>query len=278
VIEDAVRPSEGWLETAMDAIEKVMARKWQGHVVGALGLASSFDHWELAVAGLIPGALADYFGRVSHETARDFWRDGWNDGLICWPRLLPKITEACASTKAASWPAIIQDTWRRPILSGKFLDDVNPTDWQHRVTKDRWPQTRKAWPDTIARAWGLVNMDAWHKVGRYRDGCCFFEGHLAVRLAQAGYLCVNIHNPPWLHFPSMAFHAAAAEMGKTPRHNLPDRGLDGPFQHDFGIEPDSIHEMAAQQFRPGEMEAIAEEMAAVELRADPAWHKWMGEK
>ena len=94
-------------------------------------------------------------------------------------------------------------------------------------------------------------------------------------MAQAGYLCVNCHNPPWLHYPSMAFHAVSGGAGKGPRHNDPDHGPQGAFQKDFGIEPEGIGDLVKRCFAEGEIEAIADEMAAVELYADPAWEPWM---
>lgn len=281
VIEDAVRPSWGWLETAVDALEKVGLRKWGGRKVGALGLTSSFDHWELAVGGVLPGFLdpMEYFGRNSHETRRAFWSHSWNDGLLCWPRILPFVKMACMADESNEWDEIVRRTWRDPILNGKFFEPSIDTDWRARIAHDRWPMTRGAWPTTVSAAWGLVNVDAWKKVGRYRDGAMFYEGHLGVRMAKHGYLNVNIRNPPWLHYPSMAFHSAGSMEGREPRHHEPDKGPDSVFLRDFGVqiheEGPSLTDYIWSQYEEGEIERIAQEMASIDLYASPLWKPWM---
>lgn len=281
VIEDGVRPGIGWLETAFDALERIGLRQWRGRTVGGIGLTSSFDHWEMKVAGILGDALHvnDYFGRHSHECYNAFWGGSWNDGLICWPRILPTVKRACADPSSESWHEVIRRTWRDPLLRGELLaPKFKDMDHDRRVLVDRWPATRRAWPSTSPGSWSLINMDAWNKVGGWRDGCMFYEGHLGVRYAQAGYLNVNIHNPPWLHYPSLAFHSMAWGMGKLPRHHEPDNGPQGIFERDFGCNgPDhrDLMEYTLGQYPPGEMDSIGKEMSEIELYADPAWKEWM---
>jgi len=282
VLEDAVRPGRGWLETAMDALEKIGTRKWRGHEVGGIGLTSSFDHWEMQVAGMLGDNglhVNDFFGRVNHDTYNAFWGPDWNDGLVCWPRLLPKIKKECADLSSQSWHEDIRRTWRDPLLRGELLTSpFKDTEHGRRAVMDRWPATRRAWPSTSPGSWGLVNMDIWRKVNRWRDGCTFYEGHLGVRLAQNGYLSVNIHNPPWLHYPSLAFNSMNFGMGKNPRHHEPDNGPDGVFERDFGcngVNHCDLRDYTIGQYPPGELEAIAEEMATLEMYADPVWREWM---
>jgi hypothetical protein len=282
VLEDAVRPGQGWLETALDALEQIGMRRWGGHEVGGIGLVSSFDHWELEVAGLLPGhlGLAAYFGACTHETIGTFWSD-WNDGLICWPRLLPAIQAACRSPEAESWPGIIQETWRRPILAGE--QPGHPSQWfnhkSERYSDVHWPQARRAWPATTPGSWGLINKAAWLQVGRWRDGCCFYEGHLGVRLAQQGYVSVNINNPPWLHYPSMAFNAIHnGHMGKQPRHHEPDNGPHGIFERDFGCNGEGhceLRDLVLRQYTTEAKERMQDELAQVEIYMDPAWLRWL---
>jgi hypothetical protein len=261
IIEDGVRPGWGWLETAVDALKQIGMRQWQGREIGTIGLGRSFDHWELAAAGVLPGDLhpLDYYGKYSHETHRAFWSKKWNDGLLCWPRLLPAIRDRCLLSDISAWPEILRTTWCDQILRGDFEGHG-------------WPKDRGAILACTGNAWGLIRMDAWRNAGRFRAGCTFYECHLGARLAKAGYVNVQAHNPPWLHYPAMG-HAANAQ-GLIPRHHEPDRGPEGVFQRDFGVDLEGIASYVQSQYPPGLVERIQAEMAKVKLHADPRWEAW----
>lgn len=280
LIEDAARPSQGWLETALDALEKIGRRTWQGRSVGAIGLSTAFEHWHLAAAGLLPGlSLTDCWGKHTHEAYRAFWEGVFhNDGLWCWQQMEPAVRRVSREPSSEEWPEPVRRTWRDPILKNETSRDIYAgTGIWHEVYGGSWPQVRRPYLNWRSCAWGLFNMEAWRKVGRWRDGCTVFEGHLGVRLAQHGYLTVNIDNPPWLHYPSLAFHAAARGEGRTPRHHEPCDGPEGILERDFGCNgPDHLDLVALvrRQFQPGQWEAIVEDLAPIELYMDPAWKVW----
>lgn len=277
VIEDAVRPGWSWLETAVEAVSKIGMRKWQGRRVGGIGLISSFDAWELEAAGLLDDHLGvnAYFGKASHETIKRFL-SLWNDGLICWPRIIEAVRTACLKSEADSWPALIQETWRKPILEGNVSQGHLEAGLPRKFLDTEWPQVRRAWPAVSPGSWGLINVEAWRDVGGFCPDCSFYEAHLGIRMARKGYLSVNVDCPPWLHYPSLAFHAVAHEMGKTPRENRPDFGPNGTFARDFSCETDDQLQTFMRGLYPAdEFEAIRQEMAEVEIYADPAWKEWM---
>lgn len=277
ILEDAVRPGKGWLESAFDALTKIGTRNWGAYTVAGIGLISSFDHWELEVAGLLPGnlGLPAYFGRCSHETARAFWASDWNDGLICWPRILPAVERACRAPEADAWPEILQKSWRQPILESALLRDEPRQALKMRWGESEWPKRRTVWPSQTPGPWTLLRKDAFEAVGRFRDGCCFYEGHLGVRLAQAGLLSVNIDCPPWLHYPSMAFHAIGhGGMAKLPRHLERDHDV---FMHDFGCDGPDHYDLAQLVFSlypEGVWQRLTDRLREVEIYMDPAWEVW----
>jgi hypothetical protein len=286
VVEDSVRTGQGWLETAMDALEKVGLRKWHGHEVGAIGMASSFENWHLASAGVLQScALGDCFGKHDERTYASFWSGGeypnWNDGLWCWQRMLPHAHRICSTSEGDHWPEIIRRTWRDPILRGEIGNCLWGPD---QITREECWTARGGWPSTRgvtwsygASAWCLINMKAWREVGRWRDGCTFYEGHLGLRMNLAGYLTLNVECPPWLHYPSLAFRAMERGEGKHPRHHEPCDGPGGILERDFGVNGEEhvgLAQMAVQKFGQDKVNAINEELKAVRVYADPAWEKY----
>jgi hypothetical protein len=284
VIEDAVRPSMGWLETAMDALEKVGMHTWNGRKVGAIGMTTSFEAWHLACAKVMPAelGLADYFAKHSQDTYDIFYGSpdhpgDWNDGFWCWQRMHAKALETCQTPEGDTWPEIIRRTWRDPILRG----EIGSMNWQKKQydwgfqALSGWPTTRGVSWAFGPSAWCLVNLEAWRDAGRWRDGCTFYEGHLGVRMAQKGYLTVNCECPPWLHMSGLAFRIR--EHQKTPRHHEPPDGPEGILERDFGCNGNDhvdLAGLARRQFRDGELDDISRQLQAVKLYADDGWRQY----
>ena len=298
LVEDSVRPGWGWLETALDALEKVGGAKDQvgrkiwgphGRPVGAIGMTSSYEAWHMAAARALPSDLGlEYFfdcNQKGHFQAcyDAFWGSAahahWNDGLWCWRRMQPEVLKSCQSPASEAWPGVVKETWRAPILR----HDTGQMEWQHcqgawgYQSMSGWPVTRGASVAPLGpSAWGLYNLKAWRDAGRFRDGCTFYEGHLGVRLARAGYLSVNCECPPWLHWSGLAFRQVGA--GRTPRHHEPCDGPRGVLERDFGVngkDHADLDRLARSYFREGELEAINRELAAVKLFAVPEWGEWL---
>jgi hypothetical protein len=285
LIEDAVRPSMGWLETAMDALDQIGERTWSGRKVGAIGMTTSFEAWHLACAKVMPCELGleGFFGQ-NGDTQRDcfygseFHDGNWNDGYWCWQRMHDKALETCKEPGLGdTWPEIIRRTWRDPILRhevGAMMWSEMQFGWGWQAMGG-WPRTRGASWAMGPSAWALINMDAWRAVGRWRDGCTFYEGHLGVRMAQNGYLCINCECPPWLHMSGLAFRIKDSQ--KQPRHHEQPDGPDGILERDFGCNGVDHTDMAALArlcFREGELEEIGRQLGAVRLYADEGWEKW----
>src|SRR5207248_10983899 len=85
-------------------------------------MATSFENWHLACAGVLPTGLGlgGTFAQMNAEVYESFWGSArhphWNDGYWCWARLEPGTRAACGPPEAESWPDIIQRTWRHPVL------------------------------------------------------------------------------------------------------------------------------------------------------------------
>ncbi len=283
LVEDGLRPGWGWLETAVDAIERIGQRQWPCHPVGMMGTASLQD-WHLAMAGALPTSLTfhDFIDKSSHECYSAFWGGeqwpNWNDGLWCWRRLLPGMQAVCGSPEATGWP------YPHP---GHFRDLIRglPLPYPHNVAADQvgyrpwasWPERRKAGCGWFPGAFMLLNVDAWRQVGRFRDGCTFFEGHLGIRMAQAGYLSLCLDFPPWLHFESLGFRVAPSQ-GKVPRHHEDSDGPQGILMRDFGCNGEGhcdLYQLVDHTFPQEEQQATNEELASIELYMDPHWREWL---
>ncbi len=296
LLEDAVRPGQGWLETAVDALQKLNSRSWGGKQVGAIGMTSSYEAWHLACAGALPTCLGinEFFDGNQKDTFRAcydaFWGSAnhphWNDGMWCWQRMHAGCLLASQDRKADGWPEIIRRTWRDPILRNeigamKWVAGESVA-WQEVQGKwgyqsqSGWPRTRGASWGYGPSAWGWHNLKAWRQAGRFRDGCTFYEGHLGVRLAKHGWLSVNCECPPWLHWSGLAFKVKDEQ--RTPRHHEPPDGPGGILVRDFGVNgPDHVDlaNLARSYFGDGELDKINEGLRCIDLYRDPAWEKWL---
>lgn len=284
LVEDGLRPSLGWLETALDALGQVGLEEWNGRKVGALGMATSYENWHLAHPAVLPEGpgLGGTFDQMNQSIYEAFWGSSrhphWNDGLWCWARMEPRVYAACRSQEADSWPEVIQRTWRQPVLrremGGHPKWPGHPEHgWQHT---SGWPRTRSCCWVMGPSAWGLYNIEAWRKAGKFRDGCTFYEGHLGVRLAREGYLSVNCECPPWFHMSGLAFRCK--DRQRTPRHHEPPDGPDGILQRDFGcngVDHVDMASLARSYFKDGELDAINKELGKVTLHAEEGWAPWM---
>jgi hypothetical protein len=283
LIEDAVRPSWGWLETALDALERVGLRTWNGRPVAGIGLTTSFENWHLACAKVLPTDLGinDFFGKYSQACYDAFWGSAnhphWNDGYWCWARMEPKARATCFSDESETWPHIIKTSWRDPIRRG----DVGGMKWTEKQFAWGW-QATSGWPTTRGAswafgpsAWGLHNLDLWRKAGRFRDGCTFYEGHLGVRYAKAGFLSINCECPPWHHWSGLAFRVRDGQ--REPRHHEPTDGPNGILERDFGCNGNDHADLAdytRRFFAPGELDEVNRQLQEVKLLAVPGWEKW----
>lgn len=272
-VEDGLRPGAGWLETAVDFLDKIGNRQWQGRRVGMAGCASLQD-WNLVMGGAWAGDVMRVF-----EGDRSCFYNDYNDGLWCWRRLLPGMMAACLSPASAHWQRDVL-YFKKLALEGvqaiMQLPDVHPTDveqaWQKWRTTDHWPSRRTAWCGWYPGAFMLVNMDAWRRVGRFRDGCSFFEGHLGVRMGMAGYLSLCVEFPPWLHCPSQGFSASAE--GKTPRVHLDTEKV---FREDFQgwSNMDAPNVLATGVVSMDTQRRVNDQLAGVELWMAPGWKDWL---
>lgn len=272
-VEDGLRPGWGWLETALDFIDKVGSRRWQGHQVGMAG-CSHIQDWNLAMAGVWPGKDVMQVFRGDSER----WGEPWNDGLWCWPRVLPVIELSCRGDTSA-WTNDVEQF--RQLVVGEALgspDDrpLHPSDveqaWLKWNVRNRWPRRRTACCGWYPGAFMIVNMEAWRKVGRFRDGCTFFEGHLGTRMGVAGYLSLCLEFPPWLHCPSLGFKAY--DVGRRPRDH---RDTATVFREDFqGFDNMDAPNVLANAVVPLDVQrSVNEDLAAVELYARPEWREWL---
>jgi hypothetical protein len=273
LLEDGLRPSYGWLEAAHSFIDLIGSRNWQGFPVGMAG-TSHLQDWMLRLAGVIPSvySAADFYSQKdpSGLVNRDFYGP-WNDGLLCWQRIAPGLCNA-----------LRQDLSGQPhefaLLRGvMFGEDAatagkHPTEQQQLVQKfdhrNHWPSRRTAVPGWYPGAFMLINMQAWRDVGRFRDGCTFFEGHLGVRMGVAGYLSLVLEFPPWLHRPSQGFIASV--HGKRPRDH---RDTDTVFKQDFfGYDHmDAPNVLAGARVPLEAQRAVAEELSAIPISVVQEW-------
>jgi hypothetical protein len=304
-VEDGLRASQGWLETALDAVEKIGNRQWLHCPVGAIG-TSWLQEWSLAIAGVLPtvSPVMDHVYKPQTEPHSAFWGSkdhyNWNDGYWCWKRILPGTIAGCYTTESDTWqtgtgPGDTRNFIREQVKS--YEDFVKERDKRHGAMNPEWLRDVNnpgglgyaTWPtDRRARcSWGaspfaLINMEAWRQCGKWRDGCTFFEGHLGVRMAQHGYLWVYTQFPPWLHFAGMGF--SRYEHAKT-RHHEPcetaEDGTGGILYADFGCNGKNHVELfgpggVVERTFPASMQRnLNEELAGVELWMEPGWKEWL---
>lgn len=290
LIEDSVRPGWGWLETALDALNRVGLKQWgpAGRRVGALGMTSSYEAWHLACAKALPSDLdLGYFfdcNNTPHFQAcfDAFWgspnHPEWNDGSWCWQRMHEGCLKSCTEPASENWPPIIKTSWRDPIRR----HDVGGMRWQEiqgawgYQSSGGWPRTRNCGWSMGPSAWGLHYLPAWRDAGRWRDGCTFYEGHLGVRLAQKQWLAVNCECPPWLHWSGLAFRIQQHQ--RTPRHHEPTDGPHGILERDFGAnghDHGDLAKLAASFYPAGELDEVNRELAGVSLHFEPEWQRWL---
>lgn len=274
LIEDGVRPSFGWLETALDFIAKIGEKKWGGYPVGMAGCTHLQD-WTLAMAGMIkPNILSvmDFFR--GHPLAYDHFYGPWNDGKICWPRMLPGLYKAITGGVPANWDSDVK-VFADMLHNGFTWTDadktIHPMEAEQRWIKfhggRRWPDYRGASCGWYPGALLILNMEAFRKVGRMRDGCTFFEGHLGTRMGINGYLSLVLETPPFLHCPSQGFKQSY--LAATPRHH---RDTDEVFKEDFrhGFM-DAPNVLASGRITVEEQRTINAALAEVPLDLPEGW-------
>jgi hypothetical protein len=279
LLEDGLRPSMDWLEAAVEFLSMVAYRTFRGHEVGMVGCASIQD-WMLCLGGGMPGHRV--MG-VFSQGDRTCWAEPWNDGYWCWNRMLPKIVEACHGD-TRDWISDVA-VFKKIALEGMAGmetltypdtgEPLHPSDkeqaWLKWRTGDHWPARRTAWCGWYPGAFMLVNMAAWRNVGRWRDGCTFFEGHLGIRMGMAGYLSLCLECPPWLHCPSLGF--SAAHEGKSPRQHLNTTAL---FQTDFeGRNHLNAVDLPNQVIGLDVQAKVNEELARLPLTVADGWRKYL---
>ncbi len=274
LLEDGLRPSWGWLEVAEDFIRQIGSKEWHGRRVGMAGF-SSLQDWILRMGGAIPSSLLIMQWWEQHRDCAADFMGGWNDGLWCWERVFEKVALESFSAGASALdgePAMMRDNIVRSRAALNGLE--NPRDinfpWFKSATTDHWPKNRSAYCAWYPGAFMLVNMEAWRKVGRFRDGCTFFEGHLGVRMGRAGYLSLAVNSPPWLHCPSQGFRVSGAQ--KQPRLHLDTKDL---FLGDFCYDNMDAPNIVANNVTPIDVQLrINHLLSHISLSAGKEWDQW----
>ncbi len=275
-VEDGLRPGYGWLETALDAVQRIGDQPWGPHErrVGMMG-TSHIQDWNLGMAGVWPGVSAmDVF----HGANQPFLEPGWNDGLWCWDRMMPGVWDAVARSGMEDWERDVAE-FRGLLMTGnpQWIPpdrcvrpyEVDLARFKYD-TRDRWPHRRRAGCGWYCGFFAMINLELWRSVGRFRDGCSFVEGHLGVRIGQAGHLGLCVEFPPWLHSPSLGFKAN--DFGKQPRDH---KDTHETFVRDFGGfgNLDAINVLNVTTLE--EQRLINDELASVELYHHPAWETYL---
>jgi len=285
LIEDGLRAQHGWLEAAVEAIARIGNKTWLGHPVGMMGFPA-IESWQLAMAGALPTDLpwTAFVHRGECEPYSAFWGSArhanWNDGCWSMERLLPLLAPVCCSDTEDGWPVNGFDGFRDMVRAwAAGVEAPIPAKLLGVAPLQTWPESRVAACGWFPGAFALVNMHAWRTVGRFRDGCPFFEGHFGLRLAQRGYLSLCLPGPPFCHFGSMGFHIVNLRQARTPRHH---EATDGDNAHDilfrdFGCNGPShqhVYEKVVHGAFPLELQArINKELAEVELSIPKGWEQ-----
>lgn len=232
-LEDGLRASAGWLETALDFLEQVHERSFLGYEIGLIG-TEGMEDWQLGMAGVIPSSYtARDFLDLHPGTRADFYGD-WNDGYWCWPRILPALQRECLCP---------HPEWERDLLNVKnwVMADAVTDGYGHFIGWRRSEAVTRHFPMSRGAALGtwypgafmMVNIEKWRRVGRFRDYCPFFEGHLGVRMGLAEFLVVVLQAPLWLHRRSQGFTAGSETLHLRPR---PYKDTAELFREDFGVD------------------------------------------
>lgn len=268
--EDGFRPSMHWLETACDAIEKIGSRTWNGRRVGMMGM-STLEDWTLAAGRAIDTDLTPMdFLRQAPMSYEHFY-GGWNDGWWSWPRLLPGFWATLAGD-TSSWGSDL--AYWRDIMRGGICDELSPADrqqaWQKWHGTGRWPRQRTAGCGWYPGPALILNLDAWRRVGKMRDGCTFFEGHLGTRMGINGFLSLVVETPPFLHQRSQGFRQA--HLAATPRDHQDTVEL---FRRDFGHDHmDAPNVLASGVISVEEQQDIGRQLAEHPLDLPAGWERW----
>ncbi len=273
LVEDGLRPSWWWLETAIDAIYKIGSKRWQGFPVGMIGFSHVQD-WQLAMGKAIPTdrRVIEWY-RHSTDLCYDHFYGPWNDGYWCWKRLIPGLIETAGSDQAGE--LVNEMAVFRGILADGFPSNPDPEQqrWLWWL-QGHWPLHRHAYCGWYPGAFMLVNMDAWRAVGKFRDGCTFFEGHLGTRMGMGGYLSLCCQSPLWLHQPNQGFKAQGQGQARSPCDH---RDTDEVFRQDF----QGLSHMDAPNVRANAVisldvqRAVNEELKDVQLDLFPGWEAWL---
>lgn len=255
LVECGLRPSHGWLEAAYAFIEQIHGKQFAGHEVGMVG-TSHLQDWCLRLGGAVPTSIPvmDWWTHPPDEVRQQFYQQGWNDGYWSWPRMKDFTEHLCHSSEA--------DEWRGEPANFRNLVRNNQYSFDHY-----WPKTRRAGFAPYPGAFALINLEAWRKVGKMRQGMTFFEGHLGLRLCLAGYAVLSLQTPPWLHRPSACFSAAAE--AKFPRDHA---GTNELFLQDFQIDFPKAPSLIDKVIPPDRQRAINDALPEVPLL--PGWERW----
>lgn len=259
IVEDGVRPSWGWLESVLSFLRKIEGRVFEGMAVGMVGV-SHLEDYVLATAGAIPMPHPDTFWETAKQQrtpeARECFYGDWNDGLWCWPRLLPGLrsTEGLSGVAKDVADRVQRDRANYAACAGDGL----------------WPLQRRC---SVAYAPGgllLVNMGMWRDLGRFRQGCNYYEGHLGIRLAKVGHLSLWMNGPPWLHSPSQGFSDSLThEMYRL--RKVDSLHIHDVFMEDFGFK----NTTAGMPLISSERHRRANDLLAlIEVDAVREWDRW----
>lgn len=211
---------------------------WGGRRIGMTG-ATSMDALHLAMAGVFgedrdPENYRQTTMSYRKQIVDDFYGD-WNDGLWNWDRLGPLLWDRfCKKSPTTPLECRFRDLfhlldppgdWNSPLFRERLAMIVNPNHLGGFWPRRRYTSCSYHYGSPLA----LINMELFKKVGRFRDYCWLYEGHLAMRFGLAGYLVCVTDLPSWLHLNYQASYEAQTDA-HHPRHQY----VEEIFHKDFG--------------------------------------------